>query len=65
MSQEKIQEFRDAMDDDNRLLQLDYSLKNLSILKGYKERNGEYYQECLNDEELQNDLREWMRTKRR
>ncbi len=47
------------MDNDNRLLQLDYSLKNLSILKRFKERNGEYYQECLNDEELQNNLREW------
>ncbi len=44
---------------DNELLQLDYSLKNLSILKGYKERYNEFYQECLNDSELQNDLREW------
>ncbi len=63
LSQEKIQEFRDAMDNDNRLLQLDYSLKNLSILKRFKERNEKTYQECLNDEELQNDLREWRRTK--
>ncbi|RVZ81208.1 ATPase, partial [Helicobacter pylori] len=53
LSQEKIQEFRDAMDNDNRLLQLDYSLANLSILKGYKERNNEVYQSELNDEELQ------------
>ncbi|GAA8330403.1 hypothetical protein HpKG96_14060 [Helicobacter pylori] len=59
LSQEKIQEFRDAMDNDNRLLQLDYSLKNLSILKRFKERNEKTYQEYLNDEELQNDLREW------
>ncbi|MCQ2664935.1 dynamin family protein [Helicobacter pylori] len=65
LSQEKIQEFRDAMDNDNRLLQLDYSLKNLSILKWYKETNEKVYQESLNDEELQNDLREWRRTKRR
>ncbi len=63
LSQEKIQEFRDAMDNDNRLLQLDYSLKNLSILKRFKERNEKTYQEYLNDEELQNDLREWRRTK--
>ncbi|GAA7539109.1 hypothetical protein HpBHB29_09620 [Helicobacter pylori] len=63
LSQEKIQEFRDAMDNDNRLLQLDYSLKNLSILKRFKERNEKTYQECLNDEELQNNLREWRRTK--
>ncbi|PUD58532.1 acyl carrier protein [Helicobacter pylori] len=63
LSQEKIQEFRDAMDNDNRLLQLDYSLKNLLRLKGYKETNEKTYQECLNDEELQNDLREWRRSK--
>ncbi|GAA7208257.1 GTPase [Helicobacter pylori] len=65
LSQEKIQEFRDAMDNDNRLLQLDYSLKNLSILKRFKERNEKTYQEYLNDEELQDDLREWRRAKRR
>ncbi len=59
LSQEDIQKHRDWMDLDNKLLQLDYSLRNLSILKGYKERNGEYYQECLNDEELQNNLRKW------
>ncbi len=65
LSQESIQKYRDNMDDDNELLQLDYSLASLSILKGYKERNGEYYQECLNDEKLQNNLREWRITKRR
>ncbi|MGL2677369.1 dynamin family protein [Helicobacter pylori] len=65
LSQESIQKYRDSMDDDNELLQLDYSLANLSILKGYKERNGEYYQECLNDEKLQNNLQEWRITKRR
>ncbi len=65
LSQEEIQEQRDWMDNDNRLLQLDYSLKNLSILKWYKETNEKTYQECLNDEELQNNLREWRRTKRR
>ncbi|WQY50492.1 ATP-binding protein [Helicobacter pylori] len=63
MSQEDIQKYRDLMDNDNRLLQLDYSLKNLSILKRFKERNEKTYQEYLNDEELQNDLREWRRTK--
>ncbi len=65
LSEEEIQKYRDSMDNDNEMLQLDYSLRNLSILKGYKERNGEYYQECLNDEELQNNLREWRRSKRR
>ncbi|MUU80548.1 dynamin family protein [Helicobacter pylori] len=59
LSQEEIQKQRDSMDYDNELLQLDYSLRNLSILKGYKETNEKFYQECLNDEELQNDLREW------
>ncbi|RVY64173.1 ATPase [Helicobacter pylori] len=59
LSEEEIQKHRDSMDNDNELLQLDYSLRNLSILKGYKERNGEYYQECLNDEELQKKLRKW------
>ncbi|GAA9392025.1 hypothetical protein TH0805_08710 [Helicobacter pylori] len=63
LSQEKIQEYRDWIDYDNELLQLDYSLKNLSILKRFKERNEKTYQEYLNDEELQNDLREWRRTK--
>ncbi len=65
LSQEEIQKCRDWMDEDNELIQLDYSLANLSILKEYKETNEEYYQESLNDEELQNDLREWRRTKRR
>ncbi|WP_097687424.1 acyl carrier protein [Helicobacter pylori] len=59
LSQEEIQQCRDWMDEDNEMLQLDYSLANLSILKGYKERNEKVYQKSLNDEELQNDLREW------
>ncbi|UOS27604.1 dynamin-like GTPase family protein [Helicobacter pylori] len=59
LSQEEIQKERDSMDYDNKLLQLDYSLANLSRLKGYKERNEKVYQESLNDEELQNDLRKW------
>ncbi|GAA6898968.1 acyl carrier protein [Helicobacter pylori] len=58
-SEEEIQKYRDWMDECNELLQLDYSLRNLSILKDFKERNEKTYQECLNDEELQNDLREW------
>ncbi|NHA72307.1 ATPase [Helicobacter pylori] len=64
MSQEDIQKYRDLMDNDNRLLQLDYSLKNLSILKRFKERDEKNYQDHLNDEELQNNLREWRRTKK-
>ncbi|GAA9641273.1 hypothetical protein HCM100_09940 [Helicobacter pylori] len=65
MSQEDIQKYRDLMDNDNRLLQLDYSLKNLQTLREYKEALSDHYQECLNDEELQNELREWRRSKRR
>ncbi len=59
LSEEEIQKYRDLMDNDNRLLQLDYSLKNLSILKRFKERDEKNYQDHLNDEELQNNLREW------
>ncbi|WP_305868864.1 dynamin-like GTPase family protein [Helicobacter pylori] len=65
MSQEDIQKHRDWMDNDNRLLQLDYSLANLSRLKRFKEINEKAYQYHLNDEKLQNDLWEWRRTKRR
>ncbi|WQW34699.1 dynamin-like GTPase family protein [Helicobacter pylori] len=65
LSQEEIQKYRDWIDYDNELLQLDYSLRNLSRLKDFKETNEKTYQECLNDEELQNNLREWRRTKRR
>ncbi|MCQ2861245.1 dynamin-like GTPase family protein [Helicobacter pylori] len=65
LSQEEIQEYRDWIDYDNELLQLDYSLANLSRLKDFKEREEKNYQECLNDEELQNNLREWRRSKRR
>ncbi len=63
LSQEEIRECRDWMDEYNELIQLDYSLKNLLRLKGYKENNKEFYQECLNDEELQNNLREWRKSK--
>ncbi|WP_101022573.1 dynamin-like GTPase family protein [Helicobacter pylori] len=64
LSEEEIQKERDSMDYDNKLLQLDYSLRNLSILKGYKERNEKVYRANLNDEELQNNLRKWRRSKR-
>ncbi len=59
LSEEEIQKYRDWIDYDNELLQLDYSLGNLSRLKDFKERNEKTYQECLNDERLQNNLREW------
>ncbi len=59
LSEEDVQEQRDSMDYDNKLLQLDYSLANLQTLREYRETNEEVYQESLNDEELQNNLREW------
>ncbi|MGL2590171.1 dynamin family protein [Helicobacter pylori] len=66
LSQEKIQEeYRDCIDYDNKLLQLHYSLENLSRLREFKEKADNNYQESLNDEELQNDLREWRRSKQR
>ncbi len=64
-SEEEIQKYRDWIDYDNELLQLHYSLGNLSRLKDFKETNEKVYQESLNDEKLQNDLREWRRTKQR
>ncbi|WP_423219671.1 acyl carrier protein [Helicobacter pylori] len=63
LSEEEIQEIRDGLDKYNELLQLDYSLKNLQRLREFKEEENNDYQEFLNDEELQNDLREWRRTK--
>ncbi|WP_120832128.1 dynamin family protein [Helicobacter pylori] len=59
LSKKEIQKYRDWIDYDNELLQLHYSLENLSRLKDFKERNEKTYQECLNDEALQNDLQEW------
>ncbi len=63
--EEEIQEIRDGLDKCNELLQLDYSLKNLQRLREFREEEDNDYQEFLNDEELQNDLREWRRSKRR
>ncbi|GAA8928067.1 hypothetical protein BTM233_11300 [Helicobacter pylori] len=63
LSQEEIQEERERIDFDNELLQLDYSLANLSRLREFKEEEDEDYQEFLNNEELQNELQEWRRSK--
>ncbi|MGL2623861.1 dynamin family protein [Helicobacter pylori] len=65
LSEEEIQEIRDGLDKYNELLQLDYSLKNLQRLREFKEEEDNDYQESLNDEDLQDDLREWRRAKRR
>ncbi len=65
LSEEEIQEIRDGLDKYNELLQLDYSLKNLQRLREFREEEDNDYQEFLNDEDLQDDLREWRRSKRR
>ncbi|GAA8287385.1 dynamin-like GTPase family protein [Helicobacter pylori] len=61
LNKKQIKEAREEIDSCNELLQLDYSLANLSRLREFKEKEeeDEDYQESLNDEELQNDLREW------
>ncbi len=63
LSQEETKRRKDLMDNDNKLLQLDYSLKNLIELKRFKERDEKNYQDHLNDKKLQNNLREWRRSK--
>ncbi|GAA6849015.1 hypothetical protein VN1210_09350 [Helicobacter pylori] len=59
LSQEEKQGYRESMDYDNKLLQLDYSLGNLLKLKRCKEISNEVYQSSLNNSELQSNLREW------
>ncbi|WQT42949.1 hypothetical protein KVC87_04790 [Helicobacter pylori] len=59
LSQEEIEKERENVDYSNEFLQLEFSLKNLLMLMEYRETNEEIYQESLNNEELQNDLREW------
>ncbi|MGN8399849.1 dynamin family protein [Helicobacter pylori] len=59
LSEEEIQREEKRTDYFNDFLQLHYSLENLQTLREYKERNEKVYQESLNNEELQNNLREW------
>ncbi len=65
LSKKETKRYRKNVDYFNELLQLHYSLENLQTLREFKETNEKVYQECLNDEELQNNLREWRITKRR
>ncbi|MGL2492428.1 dynamin family protein [Helicobacter pylori] len=55
---------RKSVDYLNELLQLHYSLENLQRLREFKEEEDNDYQESLNDEEFQNDLQEWRRSKK-
>ncbi len=64
-SEEEIQREEERTDYFNDFLQLHYSLENLQTLREFKEKENEDYQESLNDEKLQNELREWRRSKRR
>ncbi len=59
LSEEEIQREEERTDYFNDFLQLHYSLENLQTLREFKETNEKVYQESLNDEELQNNLREW------
>ncbi|WRD09460.1 dynamin-like GTPase family protein [Helicobacter pylori] len=64
LSQEETKKQRAYVYYNNELLQLDYSLKNLQTLREYKKALSDRYQKSLNNEKLQNDLREWRRSKR-
>ncbi len=64
LSQEEIEKERENIDEYNELLQLEFSLENLLTLREFKEALSDHYQESLNDEELQNNLRKWRRSKR-
>lgn len=64
LSKKETKRQRKSVDYHNELLQLHYSLENLQTLREFKETNEKVYQESLNDEELQNNLREWRRSKR-
>ncbi|WRG58850.1 dynamin-like GTPase family protein [Helicobacter pylori] len=65
LSKKETKRYRKSVDYYNELLQLHYSLENLQTLREFKEKENEDYQESLNDEELQNNLREWRRSKQR
>ncbi len=45
LSQEEIQEYREEIESYNELLELEFSLRNLLILKGFKEASERDYQE--------------------
>ncbi|EQL47219.1 dynamin family protein [Helicobacter pylori] len=65
LSQKEIQDYSEGIVRHNNMLQLHYSLENLQTLREFKETNEKVHQSDLNNEELQNNLREWRRTKRR
>ncbi len=64
LSKKETKRYRKSVDYHNELLQLHYSLENLQTLREFKEALNGHYQESLNNEELQNNLREWRRSKK-
>ncbi|PUD46019.1 dynamin family protein [Helicobacter pylori] len=65
LSKKETKRYRKNVDYHNELFQLHYSLENLQTLREFKEKADNNYQESLNNEELQNNLREWRRSKQR
>ncbi|EJC11248.1 hypothetical protein HPHPP16_0564 [Helicobacter pylori Hp P-16] len=65
LSKKETKRYRKSVDYHNELLQLHYSLENLQTLREFKETNEKVYQKSLNNEELQNNLQEWRRSKQR
>ncbi|WP_187886883.1 acyl carrier protein [Helicobacter pylori] len=63
LSKKETKRYRKSVDYHNELLQLHYSLENLQTLREFKEEADNNYQESLNNEKLQNNLREWRRSK--
>ncbi|UOR80961.1 dynamin family protein [Helicobacter pylori] len=58
-SQEEIRKYKGFVNRNNKLLQLEFSLKNLQRLMEYRATNEEIYQADLNNSGLQKDLQEW------
>ncbi|GAA7535497.1 acyl carrier protein [Helicobacter pylori] len=66
LSREEIQDYSEAIDRHDVMLQLDYSPENFYEFKRFKEVNEKDYQNLLNDKKLQNKLRKWReRSKKR
>ncbi|MGN8505186.1 dynamin family protein [Helicobacter pylori] len=65
LSKKETKGYRKDVDCYNEMLQLHYSLENLQTLREFKEEADSHYQESLNNEEFQNILQEWRRTKQR
>ncbi|GAA7396578.1 acyl carrier protein [Helicobacter pylori] len=65
LSQKEIQNYSEGIARHNNMLQLHNSPENFYEFRRFKEVNEKDYENLLNNEKLQNNLREWRRTKRR